>query len=135
MVFMSSNLFSPQNRRLDFVRGRFQKENPQTWLFCGDSITHGDVHTHGVRDYTQHFAERVCGEMRRRQDCVINTAVSGFTSRMLREEFEVRAARFMPTVAFLMLGMNDCSRASDVGLEEFSENLAWLCRAFRGCKC
>lgn len=37
---------------------------PVTWVFLGDSITQGVVHTHGHRGYVEHFAERVRGEPR-----------------------------------------------------------------------
>ena len=31
---------------------------PWTWLFYGDSITHGAAHTHGFRAFPEIFAER-----------------------------------------------------------------------------
>ena len=32
-------------------------KEPLTWIFTGDSITHGALHTWGWRSYVEHFAE------------------------------------------------------------------------------
>ncbi|MFI6817974.1 SGNH/GDSL hydrolase family protein [Nonomuraea sp. NPDC050328] len=72
------------------------------WLFCGDSVTQGALHTFGFRDYTQLFAERVRFELERPGDVVVNTAVSG--ARFTQPDL----ARFEPDVVSLMFGMNDC---------------------------
>src|SRR6185369_10691115 len=50
-----------------------------TWVFTGDSITHGALHTLGWRSYPEHFAERVRWELKRMRDVVINTGISGDT--------------------------------------------------------
>ena len=52
---------------------------PLRWVFTGDSITHGAVHTYGWRDYTELFSERLRYEMGRRRDMVIKTGISGWT--------------------------------------------------------
>lgn len=103
-------------------------ENPVRWLFCGDSITHGVRHTWGCRDYTQHFAERVRSEMGRRRDFVINTAVSGDTTREVLADFEWRVAQFRPHVVFMMIGMNDCAQSRKMSVGEFASNLGEFCR-------
>lgn len=86
----------------------FTREAPVTWLFAGDSITHGVLHTLGWRDYTELFRERVGWELGRPHDVVINTACSGYTTRGLLAEYDSRIGRFAPDVVFLMIGMNDC---------------------------
>ena len=43
---------------------------PIKWIFDGDSITHGALHTVGWRDYTEHFTERLRYEMGRMRDVV-----------------------------------------------------------------
>lgn len=98
-------------------------EEPKIWLFYGDSITHGCKHLNGHRDYTELFEERVKGELSRRNDVVINTAISGNTTRDLLEGFEHRVSRFKPDVIFLMIGMNDCDKNKNLSLEEYEENL------------
>src|SRR5580704_17629260 len=52
-------------------------KEPVAWVFTGDSITHGALHTKGWRSYPEHFAERVRWEMKRMRDIVINTGISG----------------------------------------------------------
>lgn len=100
---------------------------PVTWLFYGDSITHGALHTFGGRDYTQHFAERVRFELGRVTDVVINTAISGNTTATLLETFDLRVARFRPDAVFLMIGMNDSLPSRGVPLDAFRTNLQALC--------
>ena len=108
---------------MDAIRELLKADEPVKWLFYGDSITHGALHTFGRRDYTELFAERVRYEMARTRDVVINTAVSGNTTRPLLQDFDWRVAQFKPDVVFLMIGMNDCSDNNDIGPDEFEENL------------
>ncbi|MFA5865447.1 MAG: SGNH/GDSL hydrolase family protein [Phycisphaerae bacterium] len=95
------------------------KNRPLVWLFAGDSITQGAVHTHGWRDYTELFKERLY-EIERKQDVVINTAISGFNIRRLNSRFDERIGRFRPDVLILMLGTNDAVSGSE-NLKPFSE--------------
>lgn len=99
------------------------REAPTTWLFYGDSIAQGSRHTFGHRDYSELFAERVRYELDRTGDVVINTAVSGDTTRELLEEYDTRVAQFEPDAMFLMVGMNDCSSDRPVTEAEFTANL------------
>jgi lysophospholipase L1-like esterase len=80
-----------------------------TWVFTGDSITHGGQHTHGWRNYTELFSERVRWELRRFQDVVINTAVAGERSDGLLENLDVLALRFQPDVVSVMIGVFDAA--------------------------
>lgn len=98
---------------------------PCKWLFYGDSITHGARHTGNRRDYTQLFAEKIRFAEGRRQDVVINTAISGNTTRQLLAEFDWRLAQFSPQAVFLMIGMNDCANRQ-VPPAEYEENLLLL---------
>jgi lysophospholipase L1-like esterase len=104
--------------------------DPVKWLFLGDSITHGVVHTFGARDYSQHFAERVRFELLRTQDIVLNTAISGDNTRQLLQSFDWRVGQFTPDAVFLMIGMNDCywGEPYHVAADEFRANLRELCR-------
>lgn len=108
---------------MDAIRQLFKSTEPIKWLFYGDSITHGALHTFGERDYTELFAERVRFELGRTMDVVINTSISGNTTRNLLEGFEWRVAQFRPHVVLLMIGMNDCSALNTIRLEEFENNL------------
>jgi lysophospholipase L1-like esterase len=59
---------------------------------------------------------------------VINTAISGNTTRELLEGFDWRVRQFAPDVVFIMIGMNDCSTDRDVSEQDFRANLITLCR-------
>lgn len=84
------------------------KPDPIKWLFAGDSITHGALHTFGWRDYTELFSERIRYEMGRAFDCVIKTAASGWTIPMLAEHLEWCVIQYCPQVVSINMGMNDC---------------------------
>jgi len=113
---------------MERVRQLVNSANPVKWLFIGDSITHGAFHTFGWRDYVELFAERVRWERGRGADVVINTAVSGNTTRDLLDKFDWRVKQFHPDAVFIMIGMNDCSECQ-VGLDEFEGNISRLLEA------
>ena len=99
-----------------------KRHAPVTWLFCGDSITQGAVHTRGWRDYTQLFGERL-GELGRNEDVTINSACGGWTLAVLAPRLEERVLRFRPDVLFLMFGVNDAAGGGK-GLQEFGDAYA-----------
>ena len=82
---------------------------PWTWVFYGDSITHGAAHTHGWRSFPEIFHERVRWELKQSADVVINTAYSGQTALRIsqKEAFERTVSRFAPDAVFLLIGTND----------------------------
>jgi lysophospholipase L1-like esterase len=125
---MSFEEKSDQNRSLTMkrIKALLDDPKPRTWIFYGDSITHGAAHTFGGRDYTEHFSERIRTEMGRSQDVVVKTAISGDNTRGLLKTFDWRVARFAPDVVFIMIGMNDCSESNEIELGEFESNLAEL---------
>lgn len=99
-----------------------QSAQPATWVFTGDSITHGALFTEGWRSFPEHFAERVRWELRRFHDVVINTGVCGERSAGLLAGLESKVLRFRPDVALVMIGMND-ALAGPAGRTEFRRNL------------
>ncbi len=86
---------------------------PVTWVFLGDGITQGVLHTRGRRGFVEHFAERVRGELGRLGDAVVNSGVAGSTTDTLLPEFHWRAGRFAPDVVFVMFGTNDMLEGPD----------------------
>ncbi len=106
-------------------------EKPLTWLFTGDSITHGAKHTHGMRSFPEIFAERVRWEMKRVQDTVINTGISGNTSQDILDGFDTRVARFTPDVVFLMIGTNDAATGKNISPGQYGNNLTILVERIR----
>ncbi|HEX2175977.1 MAG TPA: SGNH/GDSL hydrolase family protein [Nocardioidaceae bacterium] len=89
------------------IRSRLDGAQPLTWVFVGDSITHGSSHTAGRRSFVEHFAERVRTEMGRVGDVVINTGVTGDRTQDVLAGFDARVRRFGPDVVVVMLGTND----------------------------
>lgn len=108
----------------------FKRPEPITWLFAGDSIAQGAVHTMGWRDFTEHFRERVRWELQRRRDCVINTAISGWRVSNLNDDLQWSILRHKPDVVLVYIGMNDCTLGAD-GLQPFREGYLNLIRSMR----
>lgn len=98
------------NSSLAGIKQLLAGKAPVVWIFTGDSITHGALHTLGWRSYPEHFAERVRWELRRMRDVVINTGISGDQTGGLLADLDWRVLHFQPHVVSIMLGMNDCSR-------------------------
>jgi acyl-CoA thioesterase-1 len=101
-----------------------------TWVFVGDSITHGSTHTHGRRSFVEHFAERTRGELGRVGDVVINTGISGDHTEDVLAGFADRVARFHPDVVVVLLGTNDSVEGSS-GRAGFADRLAEIVRRVR----
>jgi acyl-CoA thioesterase I len=108
---------------MERVKRLLRSSEPVTWVFYGDSITHGALHTEGWRDYVEIFAERVRYELALTRQTIINSALSGDTTRGLLAGFQWRVAQFHPQVVPVMIGMNDCSSGNDITAEEFAANL------------
>jgi lysophospholipase L1-like esterase len=90
------------------IRRLLAGDAPLKYVFAGDSIAQGALHTTGWRDYTQLFAERVRFEMLRRHDVVINTAVSGWRVDDVAAGVDWGVLQFRPHVVSIAVGTNDC---------------------------
>ena len=107
------------------LKALLKSSDPIVWVFTGDSITHGALHTFGHRSYVEHFAERVRWEIRRMNDVVINTGISGDTMKGILGRDEWRIFQFKPKVVSLKIGMNDC-RSGEPGRGLFRDSLEKL---------
>lgn len=116
--------------RVQPIKALLESSGSATWVFTGDSITHGALHTMGWRSYPEHFAERVRWELRRMHDIVINTGISGNRMSGLLQEMDWRVFRFQPHIVSLMMGMNDCV-SGPAGREEYRRNLETFSDAVR----
>jgi acyl-CoA thioesterase-1 len=104
------------------LESRLASSEPMKWVMAGDSITHGALHTMGWRDYTELFSERLRWEMGRMRDCVIKTAVSGWTIKKLAEDLQWSVSQYRPDVVSIALGTNDCVGGAG-GVAEFRAGL------------
>ena len=105
--------------------------SPWTWVFYGDSITHGAGCTGGRRTYPEIFAERIRWELRLLHDIVINSAICGQTTVQLLNEsqYEWRVRRFKPDAVFVLIGSNDIIKVREAS--RFHDNLAALTARIR----
>lgn len=118
LLALAASLSAADSPDLARLRARMAEKRPVTWLFTGDSITHGALHTKGWRCFTEIFAERVRFEMNRRSDIVINTGISGDTTAGIIAALDWRLSRFQPDVTFIMFGMNDSVIGPDLATYE-----------------
>lgn len=140
-VFMSTSdkmfgkILNPDSigNDLDRLRKILIDEKPQIWLFTGDSITQGVVHTNGHATFAEIFSERIRWKLGRSRDFIINTAISGNTTNHIIDDFEWRVKRIRPSVVFLMIGTNDCSN-SKVDVDLYGKNLLKLIKKIRDIK-
>lgn len=91
----------------------------RTWVFAGDSVTQGAVHTLGWRDYTELVRERVGWELRRTRDIFINTGVSGWRVPDFAADLDRAVLRHRPDLVFVMFGLNDAV-AGPAGRADFA---------------
>lgn len=107
------------------------KHKPLRWLFLGDSITHGALHTHGYDSLPQLFEKYIRGEWGRNKDVFINTAVSGATTKDQLDNQKARFEAYKDSVdiVIIMFGTNDC--VSDVNLTAYKHNLKKIIQDIR----
>lgn len=99
-----------------------ENKKPATWLFVGDSITHGALHTKGYDSIHQTFEKYLKDELGRKDDVVINTAVSGATTAEQEENSNERLDKYNADVVIVMLGTNDASNET-VPIDRYKANL------------
>ncbi len=89
------------------IRDKAEQEEPLTWLFAGDSITHAAAHTHGYDGIAQLFDKYVKEDLGRTDDIVINTAASGATTGITLNNIDQRIKKYHADIVSVMLGTND----------------------------
>ncbi|RIQ23827.1 SGNH/GDSL hydrolase family protein [Jiangella rhizosphaerae] len=100
---------------------------PVDWLFTGDSIVAAARWTGVHRGYADLFAERVRYWLGRRDDTVLNTAVSGWRVPALRDALQTSVLRHTPQVVVIGLGTNDANEGP-AGLAAFRREYAAIVR-------
>jgi lysophospholipase L1-like esterase len=98
---------------LQRIAAFLKRPEPVKWLFAGDSIAQGALHTMGCRDYSELYCERVRWELNRRRDCVIKTAISGWKVGNLLDDIEWSVLQHRADVVCIGVGMNDCAEGPE----------------------
>lgn len=83
------------------------KTKPLTWLFMGDSITHGAKHTKGYDGIAQIFEKYLKEDLGRTDDIVVNTAVSSAKASDTLSNITQRMEKYNPDIVSIMIGTND----------------------------
>lgn len=116
-------------------------EEPLTWVFAGDSITHNATWTQGMNSYSEWFEQYLySNEVGRKNDAVINTAWGGATIRDFQtvkntppgnhgtnhdagEGLEKYVLSYKPDVVFIKVGMNDRGMATTTFIEWYTKTI------------
>ena len=104
-------------------------DEPLTWLFMGDSITHGASYTFGHDSISQLFEKFLKDDLGREEDIVINTAVSSADTNDTISELHARLNRYQPDVVSIMIGTNDSAAHINVGETNYKANLRTIIAA------
>ena len=85
------------------------KNSPMQWLFIGDSITHGALHTRGADSLPQLWEKYMKEGLNRMDDIIVNTAVSGAMAKDFLGRLDIRYLPYADAdVVVAMFGTNDC---------------------------
>ncbi|WP_235905027.1 GDSL-type esterase/lipase family protein [Actinomyces marmotae] len=128
---LASGSFSPAVvSPIDRLSGKLGQGRPLTWLFMGDSITHGALHTKGY-DAVPQVAEKYVHEvLGRKDDVVVNTAVSGADTAETLAQIGPRLDNYPADVVSLMIGTNDSASAATPP-ETYRKNLRTIIERIR----
>lgn len=122
-----------RNRKLpDFskLQSLFRSSKPLKWLFAGDSITHGCLHTKDYPRFSEIFEFYLGAAPPRRKDLVFNTGVSGATTEECLSYENEWLYSLKADVVFICFGMNDANR-EEVTLEMYKNNLLHFIKSLR----
>jgi len=102
-----------------------RSEDGITWLFTEESIALGVIHTKGYRNYTDYldgyFNSTQVNGVSRKDDIVINTAISGADTNHMLRNLEPLMINKRPDVVFITYAMNN-GRSKQVSLQKFKTN-------------
>lgn len=116
----------------DFLKlqSLFRSSKPLKWLFAGDSITHGCLHTKDYPRFSEIFEFYLGANPFRRKDLVFNTGVSGATTAECLSYENEWLYSLKADVVFICFGMNDANR-DEVTLEMYRNNLLRFIKSLR----
>lgn len=109
------------------LKNKMDNDDSLTWLFMGDSITHGSAYSLGQDTITQSFEKYLRDDLKRTNDIVVNTAVSGATIDVSGSStlatINERLNSYSPDIVSIMLGTNDSTVLS---VEQYRAQLQTL---------
>ena len=127
-----AQLRAPQrNANQQAIADLAASEEPLTWLFMGDSITHGARFTFGRDSISQMFEKFLKDDLGRVDDIVINTAVSSADTNDTIAELHARLNRYEPDDVSIMIGTNDSATHINMGEVKYKENLRTIIAAIQ----
>ncbi len=92
-------------------------KQPLFWLFLGDSITHGCLHTKGARNFVEHFNEFVrwdVGISKRKDDLILNAGASGESVAGMMKQVNWKLKPYPANVVFINFATNDARKGHDI---------------------
>lgn len=113
------------------IRRQLNATSSAVWLFIGDSITHGALHTHGFNSIHQIFEKYIHETYGRKNDTIINTGVSGATTQSQLQHSTERFDLYPADFVVIMFGTNDAASSETISLSKFKKNLVLLIEAAR----
>ena len=109
------------------LKNKMDSDDSLTWLFMGDSITHGSAYSLGQDTIAQSFEKYLRDDLKRTNDIVVNTAVSGATIDVSGSStlatINERLNSYSPDIVSIMLGTNDSTALS---VEQYRAQLQTL---------
>lgn len=105
------------------LQALLSSEEPVTYLFMGDSITHG-IRMDGYDNVPQLFAKYL-DEQGRKRDVVLNTGVSNATLSTTLDQIDHRLNKYDPDVVMVMLCTNDASTRGEVVTNSETHTVAY----------
>lgn len=132
---LKDNIFSFSDGVLNDLQKEIQQQlqikSSAAWLFIGDSITHGALHTHGFDSVPQLFEKYIHETYERKNDIIINTGVSGATTQTQLQHTTERLDLYPADFVVIMFGTNDAASSEAISLSKFKKNLLLLLEAVR----
>lgn len=118
---------------LQKARAVLESARPATWVFTGDTVVQGAGHTGAGRTFSEHFGDHLRNKLRRLLDVVVNTGVPNSRAENFLKTLDWRVTRFVPDVAFVMLGSADAA-AGPAGRRRFRDLLYEIIDRFSATK-
>ncbi len=97
---------SEMNEYQKEIAEKISGEEPLTWLFMGDSITHATT-TYGYDGVVQVVEDYVANVLDRKDDIVVNAGVNNAHTQHTIEQIQYRMKNYTPDILAIQLGTND----------------------------